>query len=149
MTTAKNQVFIGLYITSKLLFSRWIKPLKGDSNWVDFSWWRGEWEKFQLIGVDPPHPPSRKNPVRACSSWNMGLSHLLHTCVVLEKNSYRCNLLFFGDKKEKLSKALFTCTFITWFLIYLDLCSYGSESTKWYTLRGQMTCLGIGFALGD
>ena len=36
MTTAKNQVFIGLYITSKLLFSRGIKPLKRDSNWVDF-----------------------------------------------------------------------------------------------------------------
>ena len=31
MTTAKNQVFIGLYITRKLLFSQGIKPLVGES----------------------------------------------------------------------------------------------------------------------
>ena len=137
------------YITWKLLFSTEIKALMEDSTAENFPWWRMGWEHFWLVQVDPPHLLSMEKPVRACWSWDRGLRHLPHTCVVLEKNSYGNNLVFFGDKKEKVLKALLTCTFITWFLNSLDLCSYGSESTNWYTLRGQMTYLGKWFAWGN
>ena len=131
-----------------MLFSTEIKPLVEDCTGGIFPWWKVGWENFWLVQVNPPHPPSRENPVRACWSWDRGLRHLLHICVVLETKFIQGQYSFFDDKKEKLLKALLTCTFITWFLNSLDLCSYSSESKKLiYTARandlpGERVCLG-------
>ena len=67
MTTAKNEIFSGLWHEQKL-FSRgnWSlvgrnKNLEEEVYWGDFSRYRGE----QIFG-SPPTPTSRENPANMC-----------------------------------------------------------------------------------
>ena len=99
------------YITWKLLFSTEIKALVEDSTAENFPWWRVGWEYFWLVQVDPPHLLSREKPVRACWSWDRGLRHLPHTCVVLEKKFIQEQSSFFWWQKGKGFKSSFDLYF--------------------------------------